>query len=58
MSPTNQGLELITKIRCNIKEKVIYPIKSLLLNKRHIIETINCQLKYLFHVSILTIGLL
>ncbi|WP_371255777.1 hypothetical protein ACA351_05005 [Orientia tsutsugamushi] len=25
-----------------MKEKVIYPIKSLLLNKRHIIETINC----------------
>ncbi|WP_108883960.1 hypothetical protein [Orientia tsutsugamushi] len=48
----------MTKIRCNIKEKVIYPIKSLLLNKMHIIETINCQLKYLFHVSILTIGML
>ncbi|QES96639.1 transposase [Orientia tsutsugamushi] len=28
-------------------------MKSLLLilNKRHIIETINCQLKYLFHID-------
>lgn len=39
------------KIRFNTKEKVIHPIKSLILSKRHIIETINGQLKYLFHTD-------
>ncbi|SPM45040.1 transposase [Orientia tsutsugamushi] len=39
------------KIRFNIKEKVIHPIKSLILSKRHIIETINGQLKYLFRTD-------
>ncbi|BAG41319.1 transposase [Orientia tsutsugamushi] len=40
VSLTNQGLKLITKIRSNMKEKVIHPIKFSLLNKRYIIETI------------------
>ncbi|WP_410522347.1 transposase [Orientia tsutsugamushi] len=40
VSLTNQSLELITKIRSNMKEKVIYPIKFSHLNKRSIIETI------------------
>ncbi|KJW06782.1 transposase DDE domain protein [Orientia tsutsugamushi str. UT144] len=34
-----------------MKQKVIYPIKSLLLNKRHIIEIINDQLKHLFRID-------
>ncbi|WP_410522371.1 transposase [Orientia tsutsugamushi] len=47
----NHGLELIIKIRSNMKEKVIHHIKTLLLSKRHIIEIINNQLKYLFHIN-------
>ncbi|QES96770.1 hypothetical protein F0363_00745 [Orientia tsutsugamushi] len=50
-SLANHGLELIIKIRSSMKEKVIHHIKTLLLNKRHIIETINNQLKYLFHIN-------
>ncbi|WP_371219421.1 transposase [Orientia tsutsugamushi] len=38
-------------MRSNMKEKVIHHIKTLLLSKRHIIETINNQLKYLFHIN-------
>ncbi|WP_371222989.1 hypothetical protein ACA351_05240 [Orientia tsutsugamushi] len=34
---SNQALKLITKIRYNMKEKVIHLVKSLLLNKKHII---------------------
>ncbi|WP_371222810.1 transposase [Orientia tsutsugamushi] len=34
-----------------MKEKVIHHIKTLLLNKRHIIETINAQLKYFFQIN-------
>lgn len=41
ISLANQGLELIIKIRSNMKEKVIHPIKFPLLNKGNIIETIN-----------------
>lgn len=47
----NQGLELITKIKNNMKEKILDPIKRQFLNYRGIIETINDQLKNLFHVD-------
>ncbi|WP_410525798.1 IS982 family transposase [Rickettsia endosymbiont of Oedothorax gibbosus] len=50
-SLANQGLELITKIKSNMKERIIDPIKKRLLNKRYIIETINDQLKNLCHID-------
>nr|WP_284346799.1 transposase [Rickettsia endosymbiont of Oedothorax gibbosus] len=50
-SLANQGLELITKIKSNMKERIIDPIKKRFLNKRYIIETINDQLKNLCHID-------
>jgi hypothetical protein len=47
----SQGLELITKVKSNMKDKVLEPIKKQFLNHRGIIETINNQLKNLFHID-------
>jgi len=41
----NRGIELITKIKKNMKNKLLPLIDKLLLRKRAIIETINDQLK-------------
>jgi len=50
-SLANQGLELITKVKTNMKEKILEPIKKRFLNHRGIIETINDQLKNLFYID-------
>jgi hypothetical protein len=46
-----QGLELITKVKSNMKDKILEPIRKQFLNHRGIIETINDQLKNLFHID-------
>ena len=46
-----QGLELITKVKKRMKEKVIEPIKEQFLNKRGMIETIIDQLKNSLHID-------
>ena len=46
-----QGLELITKVKSNMKEKILEPIKAQFLNYRGIIETINDQLKNLCQIE-------
>ena len=46
-----QGLELITKVKNNMKEIILDPIKKQFLNYRGIIETVNDQLKNLFYID-------
>jgi hypothetical protein len=46
-----QGLELLTKIRKNMKNRVIRLWDKLLLRKRSLIETINDQLKNLSQIE-------
>jgi hypothetical protein len=50
-SLAKQGLELITKVKNNMKQQILGPIKKQLLNCRNIIETINDQLKNLFYID-------
>nr|MBP6986609.1 IS982 family transposase [Alphaproteobacteria bacterium] len=45
------GMELVTKVKRNMKEKFIEPIKKYYLEKRGIIETIIDQLKNLLHID-------
>lgn len=47
----NQDVELITKVKKNMKEKIIEPIKKYYLDKRGMIETIIDQLKNLLHID-------
>lgn len=47
----NQGLELITRGKKNMKNKVISGVKKLWLDKRGIIETIIGQLKEIVHIQ-------
>ena len=47
----DKGLELITKVKKNMKEKIISPIKEYYLNKRGMIETIIDQLKNLLQID-------
>lgn len=47
----DKGLGLITKVRKNMKEKIISPIKEYYLNKRGMIETIIDQLKNLLQID-------
>ena len=46
-----QGLELITKVKANMKKMILEPIKKQFLRHMGIIETINDQLKNLFHID-------
>lgn len=46
-----QGLELITRAKKNMKQKIIEPAKGYFLDKRGMIETVIDQLKNIFHVS-------
>jgi len=50
-------VELITKLKKNMKPKVIVLFDKILLRKRSIIETINDQLKTFPKLSIRAIGL-
>lgn len=45
------GIELITRVKKNMKEKFIDPIKQQFLNQRGIIETIIGQLKNMLHID-------
>jgi hypothetical protein len=46
-----QGVEIITKAKKNMKDKVLEPAKAFLLGKRGIVETIIDQLKNILHVD-------
>jgi Transposase DDE domain len=46
-----QGVELITKVKKNMKEHILEPAKSFLLGKRAIVETIIDQLKNILHID-------
>ena len=45
------GVELVTRVKKNMKEKFINPIKQQFLNQRGIIETIIDQLKNILHID-------
>jgi len=47
----NKEIELVTKVKKNMKEKIIEPIKKYYLDKRGMIETIIDQLKNLLHID-------
>lgn len=47
----DMGIELVTKVKRNMKEKLIDPIKKYFLEKRGVIETIIDQLKNLLHID-------
>ncbi|MBL8677458.1 MAG: IS982 family transposase [Alphaproteobacteria bacterium] len=51
ISLMKRNIELITKVKKNMKEKIINPIKKYYLNKRGMIETIIDQLKNLLHID-------
>jgi hypothetical protein len=46
-----QGLELITKLRKNMKNRLMLVRDKLLLRKRNIIETVNDQLKNISQIE-------
>jgi hypothetical protein len=46
-----RGLELITKVKRNMKPINLDPVKKQWLNKRHLIETVIGQLKTTFHLQ-------
>ena len=45
------GLELITKVKKNMKERFINPVKKLWLNKRGTVESAIDQMKALLHIQ-------
>lgn len=47
----DKGLELITRVKSNMKEKIISPIKNYYLNKRNMIETVIDQLKHALTIA-------
>jgi len=47
----SQEVELVTKVRRNMKPKPLSPLKSYLLSKRNMIETIIDQLKNMLHIQ-------
>ena len=51
-----QGVELLTPVRKNMKPRLVRLNDKLLLRKRVLIETINDQLKNISKLSILAIG--
>jgi hypothetical protein len=48
---SQQGLELITRLKKNMKDQFLDPIKKCWLDKRGIIETTIGQLKSIFHIQ-------
>jgi hypothetical protein len=46
-----QGIQLITKLKSNMKNKLMVMTDKLLLRKRSIIETINDQLKNISQIE-------
>lgn len=51
ISLLEKGVELITKVKRNMKEEILSPLKQYYLNKRNMIETIIDQLKHLLHID-------
>jgi hypothetical protein len=47
----NHGIELITKVRKNMKKQVLEPAKKYLLSKRGVVESAIDQLKALLHIQ-------
>ncbi len=47
----SKDIELITKVKKNMKEKILEPVKKYYLDKRGMIETIIDQLKNLLHID-------
>lgn len=50
-SPLKRGLRLFTRVKKNMKERIISPVQQAFLNQRGIIETIIDQLKALCHIQ-------
>ena len=46
-----KGIELVTKVKKNMKEEILTPLKQYYLNKRNMIETIIDQLKNVLHLD-------
>ena len=46
-----QQLQLITRYKKNMKQKLVKLIDKILLRKRALIETVNDQLKNIFHIE-------
>ncbi|VEP13354.1 transposase (fragment) [Hyella patelloides LEGE 07179] len=46
-----QQLQLITRYQKNMKQKLVKLIDKILLRKRALIETVNDQLKNIFHIE-------
>lgn len=51
LSLEEQGITFITRLKRNMKQQFLDPIKKCWLNKRGIIETIIDQLKSIFHIQ-------
>ena len=47
----NKGIELVTRLRKNMKSQFLDPIRQCWLDKRGIIETTIDQLKAIFHIQ-------
>lgn len=47
----NRGLELITKVKKNMKKKIINPVKNLWLKKRGVVESAIDQMKAILHIQ-------
>ena len=47
----DKGLELITRVKSNMKEKILTSIKNHYLNKRNVIEIVIDQLKHTLTIS-------
>jgi len=47
----NRGLELITKVKKNMKKKIIDPVKNLWLKKRGVVESAIDQMKAILHIQ-------
>jgi hypothetical protein len=46
-----QSIELFTKVKKNMKEKIITPMQNFYLSKRGLIETVNDQLKNICQIE-------
>ena len=47
----NRGLELITRVKKNMKKRIISPVKNLWLKKRSIVESAIDQMKAILHIQ-------
>ena len=47
----NQSMEIFTKVKKNMKKRILEPIQQFYLSKRGLIETVNDQLKNLCQIE-------